>query len=98
MIVFENNRIEYGDSITKTKIDGFIIYYETPSKGLIRSHLMQAIKDENDNWQVLSSLQSASLTFDDIKFQDDNILETLHDIYVKKLIEFNPEIEFQVTI
>ena len=98
MITFKNTRIEYGESITEKKIDGFIIIYETPSKGYLRSHLMQAFKDEEDNWHTINSLSVASITFRDTEFDGKNILNELHNIYVAELEKFNPNVEFEIKL
>jgi len=46
MILFENQRIAFGDVITPKKIDGFLILYATPTKGKIESYLMVCSKVE----------------------------------------------------
>jgi hypothetical protein len=106
MITFDRQRIEYGEEITPIKIDGFVIIYATPDKGKIASYLMQAAKNISQSeegevthsWQMLTSLASATKTFDDKVFEGKDILKELHTIYMSELQANNPKVEFTSTI
>ena len=111
MITFDNSRVEYGDYLTPTKADGFIILYETPSKGKITSHLMTATKTvetvtegesdeqpiERVTYHMKDPIPSATKSFDNDYFTG-NVLQQLHDIYLSELREYNPNIVFASTV
>ena len=106
MITFEKQRILYGEYMTPHMIDGVIIMFDTPSKGLIRSHICTATISEDEGGEASekptyitgSAIQEASRTFPDTDFAGKDILCELHLIYMADLKQYNPDVTFTNTM
>ena len=95
MIKLTKSNVTLGeDSITRKKVDGFIILFSTPSKGFLNSNL-QGITSTPDGYLQIEE-NVLPLQFEMSVFDGKNLLEELHTIYIHKLKQLNPELEFTV--
>lgn len=105
MIVFEKSRITLGDYMTPRPIDGFLIIYEAPDKGVVVSHLIclqkQTQTDDDGNISETylreGSLPTGSRTYTEEAFTG-RILEKLHADYLAELQAANPDVGFIATM
>lgn len=105
MIVFDKTRIELGDYITPRPIDGFLIIYEAPDKGVVVSHLIclqkhtQTDADGNvtETYIREGSLPTGSRQYTEEQFTG-RILEKLHTDYLVELQSANPNVGFMATM
>ena len=100
MIVFDRTRIQLGDYMTPRPIDGFLIIYEAPDKGVVVSHLicLQKQTDEDGNVTYIreGSLPTGSRQYTEEQFAG-RILEKLHADYLTELQAANPNVGFIAT-
>lgn len=106
MIRFDKNNIVVGDDfITPNKIDGFIVYFSTPSKGMIASWLQAVLiyppKPEEgimeEQFQLIG-IAPMEKRYQDTEFAGKDILRELHTIYINELSALNPNIVFNSTL
>lgn len=101
MIVFDKTRIELGDYITPRPIDGFLIIYEAPDKGVVVSHLICLQKQTDEDGNVVyireGSLPTGSRQYSEEQFTG-RILEKLHTDYLAELQAANPNVGFMLTM
>jgi hypothetical protein len=95
MIKLTKSNVVIGeDEITPKKVDGFVILFSTPSKGLLNSNLQGIATTPDGYLQIVENV--LPLQFEFVVFEGKDLLQELHTIYIDKLKNLNPEIEFTV--
>ena len=102
MILFDKSHIELAnDEMTSKKLDGFLIFYSTPAKGLLEASLIGLLASRDDDGVITSYSEAGKYypkTFSDTEFKDIAILEELHKFYIKELENWNPNVVFTTQI
>ncbi len=95
MIKLTKSNVTLGeDEITPKKVDGFVILFFTPSKGFLNSNLQGIASTPDGYLQIVENV--LPLQFEMIVFDGANLLEELHIIYIDRLKQLNPGMEFTV--
>lgn len=95
MIKLTKSNVVIGeDEITNKKVDGFVILFFTPSKGFLNSNLQGIATTPDGYLQIVENV--LPLQFEFVVFEGKDLLQELHTIYIDKLKNLNPEIEFTV--
>lgn len=115
MIKFDKNNIVLGeDQITSNKVEGFIIYFSTPSKGALNSWLQpvtinpahETPADPETGTDAVQHPETYNFVgfavmpknYADVEFAGKDILTELHNLYIAELSTLNPSITFTSTI
>ena len=102
MITFNKAHIILNsEEITSKKLDGFIVMFNTPAKGLIESYLVGVMAAVSDDGELLSYDGVGNYLpkqYSDLEFKGVDILEKLHELYAQQLQELNPELRLQIKI
>jgi hypothetical protein len=115
MIKFQKNNIVLGeDQITSNKVEGFIIYFSTPSKGALSTWLQPVTinpaseipADPETGQEAVQSPESYNFVgfavmgknYSDTEFVGKDILTELHNIYIAELTTLNPSVTFESTL
>jgi hypothetical protein len=91
----KSNVVTGEDEITFKKVDGFVILFSTPSKGFLNANLQGIASTPDGYLQIVENV--LPLQFEFSAFDGKDLLVELHNIYIQKLQELNPEIEFTIT-
>jgi len=95
MIKLTKSNVTLGeDEITPKKVDGFVILFSTPSKGFLNTWLQGIVTTPDGYLQIVENV--LPLQFEMSAFDGKNLLEELHNIYIDKLKQLNPGLDFTV--
>jgi len=102
VILFDKSHIELAnDEMTSKKLDGFLIFYSTPVKGLLEASLIGLLASRDDDGVITSYSEAGKYfpkTFSDIEYKSVDTLEELHRFYSRKLENWNPNVVFTTQI
>jgi hypothetical protein len=90
----KSNVVTGEDEITYKKVDGFVILFSTPSKGFLNANLQGIASTPDGYLQIVENV--LPLQFEMSAFDGKNLLEELHTIYIDKLKQLNPGLDFTV--
>jgi len=90
----KSNVVIGNDEITPKKVDGFIILFTTPSKGYLNAWLQGTASTPDGYLQIVENV--LPFQFEMSAFDGKNLLEELHTLYIDKLKQLNPELDFTV--
>jgi hypothetical protein len=90
----KSNVVTGEDEITFKKVDGFVILFSTPSKGFLNANLQGIASTPDGYLQIVENV--LPLQFEMSAFDGKNLLEELHTIYIDKLKQLNPGLDFTV--
>ena len=97
MITFDKSFVTIGeDQVVPKKVNAFIIYFNTPSKGQIEAWLEAVLIQDETITEAQNRI--LPLSFLDTYFTGKDLLLELHNEFKSKLEELNPEIKFVVSI